>query len=121
MGAQPAVAELLGVADQCLNAFPGHELRDYVIHITHTKGQLHLPHHINRHLISRLAVKDCVYDRIPAARRASVQDVLSQPKYSWRTMRGLLVKANIPKGTLDELEALSEAGKFIITTIGNMH
>jgi hypothetical protein len=60
-----------------------------------------------------LAVKECVYDRIPAARRASVQDVLSQPKSSWRTKRGLLVKVNVPKGTLDELEALSEAGKFI--------
>jgi len=41
MGAQPAIAELLGVADQCLNAFPGSEFDDYVIHITHTDGQLH--------------------------------------------------------------------------------
>ena len=40
MGAQPATAELLGVTDRCLNAFPGHELADYVIHITHTKGRL---------------------------------------------------------------------------------
>ncbi|KAF8580136.1 Serine/threonine-protein kinase [Ramaria rubella] len=91
MGAQPAVAELLGIADQCLNAFPGPEFSDYVVHITHTD------------------VKECVYNRIPAARRSTVQDVLSQPKSSWRTKRGLLVKGNVPKGTLDELEALSEA------------
>lgn len=60
-----------------------------------------------------MVVKECVYNRIPAARRASVHEVLSQPKSSWRTKRGLLVKANVPKVTLDELEALSEAGMTI--------
>jgi eukaryotic translation initiation factor 2-alpha kinase 4 len=50
MGAQPAVAELLGITDQCLNAFPGRELRHYVIHITHTKSQfLHPPFHLFSH------------------------------------------------------------------------
>lgn len=112
MGAQPAIAELLGIADQCLNAFPGHELHDYVIHVTHTKGQSPIFLLIQWLLILHLVVKECVYNRIPAARRASVQDVLSQPKYSWRTKRGLLVKANVSKGILDELEALSEAGEF---------
>ncbi|KAF8527423.1 hypothetical protein BU17DRAFT_81573 [Hysterangium stoloniferum] len=91
LSAAPAVAELLGIADQCLNAFPGPELQDYVIQVTHTD------------------IKTQIYNRIPAARRTHVQDVLSQGKTSWRTKRGLLVKANIAKGTLDELEVLSES------------
>jgi len=39
MGAQPAIAELLGIADQCLNVFPGSDFSDYVVHITHTDGK----------------------------------------------------------------------------------
>ncbi|GJJ13244.1 hypothetical protein Clacol_007495 [Clathrus columnatus] len=90
MGAIPAVVELLGMADQCLNVFPGSELAEYVIHITHTD------------------VKTCLFNRIPAARRAQVEEVLSQSKASWRTKRGLFVKNYIPKSTLDEIEVLWE-------------
>lgn len=35
------MAELIGIADQCLNAFPGMELAEHVIYITHTDGQCH--------------------------------------------------------------------------------
>ncbi|KIJ54354.1 hypothetical protein M422DRAFT_73814 [Sphaerobolus stellatus SS14] len=91
MGAQPAIAELLGIADRCLNAFPVSEFSSYVIHITHTD------------------IKKDLFNRIPASQRSYVHDILYQSKTPWRTKRGHLVKSNVGKSILDEIEVLCEA------------
>ncbi|KAF8060720.1 kinase-like domain-containing protein [Lyophyllum atratum] len=84
-----AGAELIAVADDCLNSFPN-LASNYDVHISHS------------------SMVQVILDRLPSGQRTAVIDILSQSKSSLSQKRALLLKRGLLRSTADELELLSE-------------
>ncbi|KAJ6607583.1 kinase-like domain-containing protein [Mycena sp. CBHHK59/15] len=84
-----AGAEILAVANDCLDSFPDLS-QHYEIHISHS------------------TIVHNVLDRIPSAQRSVIVEIISQSKSSPSQKRALLLKKGLLRSTADELEALAE-------------
>lgn len=91
-------AELLAVANDCLNSFPNLS-HNYDIHISHSK------------------LIETVLTRLPSGQRDAVVDIMSQSKSSLSQKRALLLKKGLLRSTADELEVLAEIDEDIDTLI----
>ncbi|KAG6856809.1 hypothetical protein H0H87_000506 [Tephrocybe sp. NHM501043] len=86
-----AGAELIAVANDCLNSFPN-LAPNYDIHISHS------------------GIVEIILTRLPSGQRHAVVDILTQSKSSVSQKRALLLKRGLLRSTADELELLSEIG-----------
>jgi len=59
-----------------------------------------------------LPVVDAALNRVPNQLRPGVLDIMSQFKSSPSQKRALLLKKNVPRSVVDELELLADAGMF---------
>ncbi|KAG6864912.1 hypothetical protein C0991_006441 [Blastosporella zonata] len=89
-----AGAELIAVANDCLNSFPN-LAPNYDIHISHS------------------SIVELILTRLPSGQRHAVVDILTQPKSSVSQKRALLLKRGLLRSTADELELLSEIDEDI--------
>ncbi|KAF5376991.1 hypothetical protein D9615_007308 [Tricholomella constricta] len=84
-----AGAELIAVANDCLNSFPN-LAPNYEIQISHS------------------SIVDIVLSRLPSGQRNAIIDILTQSKSSLSQKRALLLKRGLLRSTADELELLLE-------------
>lgn len=114
-GLEVATAELIGIMNECLSAFPnlGH---NYEIHVSHSSSESdELPWPMIAHLLMSMSlVSDVALGRVPENLRTNVTDILSQTKSSSSQKRALLIKKGLLRSTVDELEALSDTCRFLI-------
>ncbi|KAF8883813.1 hypothetical protein BD779DRAFT_1674349 [Infundibulicybe gibba] len=89
-----AGAEVIAVANDCLDAFPN-LAQNYDIHISHSK------------------IVELILNRIPSTLRSSVLEILAQQKSPSPQKRALLLKKGLLRSTADELEILAEADEDI--------
>jgi translation initiation factor 2-alpha kinase 4 len=104
-------AELIAVANDCLNSFPN-LAQNYEIHVSHSKSQSCLTiSFVLALLIScDLLVIELVLTRLPSGQQDAVVDIMSQTKSSLSQKRNLLLKRGLLRSTADELEVLAEIG-----------
>ncbi|KAG6888787.1 hypothetical protein C0992_007517 [Termitomyces sp. T32_za158] len=93
-GPTAAGAELLAIANDCLNSFPN-LTPNYDIHISHSN------------------IVELILNRLPAGQRHAVTDILTQPKSTVSQKRALLLKRGLLRSTADELELLTEIDEDI--------
>ncbi|TFK38831.1 hypothetical protein BDQ12DRAFT_605427 [Crucibulum laeve] len=96
-----AGAEIITVANDCLNSFPN-LAQNYDIHISHSK------------------IVELVLDRLPASQRSTIIDILTQSKSSSSQKRALLLKKGLLRSTTDELEILSETDEDIENVLARL-
>ncbi|KAG6906507.1 hypothetical protein DXG01_013561 [Tephrocybe rancida] len=89
-----AGAELIAVANDCLNSFPN-LAPNYDIHISHSR------------------IVEIILTRLPSGHRNAVTDILNQSKSTIAQKRALLLKRGLLRSTADELELLSEIDEDI--------
>ncbi|KAF9527861.1 other/PEK/GCN2 protein kinase [Crepidotus variabilis] len=92
MGPVAAAAELISVANDCLDSFPNLS-QHYDIHISHSK------------------IVEIMMNRIPGDARSGVIDTIQLPKSTPAQKRALLSKRNLSRITIDEIELLAEVAK----------
>jgi len=108
-GPMAAGAEVLAVAEDCLNSFPS-LAQNYDIHISHSNSTSKAV--ISKvYILNRYSVVDLALSRIPAAQRSAVIDIIHQSKSSPSQKRALLLKKGLLRSIADELEAFAETGK----------
>ncbi|KAK0199520.1 kinase-like domain-containing protein [Desarmillaria ectypa] len=88
-GPVAAGAEILAVADNCLDTFPSLS-QMYEIHVSHSN------------------IVDVVFSRLPAAHKSTIVEIVNQPKSSTSQKRALFLKMGLLRSTADELEVLSD-------------
>ncbi|KAF9457367.1 kinase-like domain-containing protein [Collybia nuda] len=96
-----AGAELIALANDCLNSFPN-LASNYNIHISHS------------------SIVDLVLCRLPAGQRSAVTDIVSQTKTSLSQKRALLLKRGLLRSTADELETLGEIDEDIDALVSRL-
>ncbi|KAG5641706.1 hypothetical protein DXG03_004410 [Asterophora parasitica] len=89
-----AGAELIAVANDCLNSFPN-LAPNYEIQVSHS------------------SIVDVVLSRLPSGQKNAILDILSQSKSSLSQKRALLLKRGLLRSTADELEILLESDEDI--------
>ncbi|KAK0438425.1 kinase-like domain-containing protein [Armillaria borealis] len=88
-GPVAAGAEILAVADNCLDTFPS-LAQMYEIHVSHSN------------------IVDAVLSRLPAAHKSAIVEIINQPKSSTSQKRALFLKKGLLRSAADELEVLSD-------------
>lgn len=106
-----AGAELIAVANDCLNSFPN-LASNYDIRISHSKSMLY--HVYDNSFLIHFPVVELVLTRLPSGQRNAVVEILNQPKSSLSQKRALLLKRGLLRSTADELELLGEIGKVAV-------
>ncbi|KAG5719281.1 Serine/threonine-protein kinase gcn2 [Termitomyces sp. T112] len=89
-----ASAELIAIANDCLNSFPN-LASNYDIHISHS------------------SIVELILTRLPSGQRHAVTDILTQPKSTISQKRALLLKRGLLRSTADELELLTDIDEDI--------
>jgi len=104
-------AELIAVANDCLNSFPNLS-SNYDIHISHSKRECLEMTSCLQSLMNWdvFLVIEVVLTRLPSGHRDAVVDIMSQSKSSLSQKRALLLKRGLLRSTADELEVLAEIG-----------
>uniref|UniRef100_A0A0W0FQ29 non-specific serine/threonine protein kinase n=1 Tax=Moniliophthora roreri TaxID=221103 RepID=A0A0W0FQ29_MONRR len=93
-GPVASAAEMLAVASDLLDNFPGVG-QNHVIHISHTSIIAH------------------AFARVPEDKRSAIFDILQNHKSSAAQRRADLLKRQLPRSLVDELEALYDADEDI--------
>ncbi|KAG7440064.1 Serine/threonine-protein kinase [Guyanagaster necrorhizus] len=88
-GPVAAGAEILAVANNCLDTFPN-LAQMYEIHVSHSN------------------IVDAVLGRLPAEHKSTIVEILNQPKSSTFQKRALFLKKGLLRSIADELEVLSD-------------
>lgn len=103
-----AGAELIAIANDCLNSFPN-LAPNYDILISHSNSMLSsCP---VKDLAQRnFSVVELILNRLPPGQRHAVIDILTQSKSTISQKRALLLKRGLLRSTADELELLTEMG-----------
>ncbi|KAG6890525.1 hypothetical protein C0995_007725 [Termitomyces sp. Mi166 len=100
-----AGAELIAIANDCLNSFPN-LASNYDIHVSHST--IHTFTYGNAPLVVEL-----ILTRLPSGQRHAVTDILIQPKSTISQKRALLLKRGLLRSTADELELLTDIDEDI--------
>ncbi|CCM05314.1 uncharacterized protein FIBRA_07528 [Fibroporia radiculosa] len=100
-GPSAAAAEAMAIVNDCLNNFAGLG-QIYEIHISHSQ------------------ILDIALDRVSGELREAATEILTQLKSSQPQKRSMLLRKGIPRNTVDELEALSDADENIDALLGRI-
>ncbi|KAJ7650439.1 kinase-like domain-containing protein [Roridomyces roridus] len=89
-----AAAEIIAVANECLDSFPNLN-ENYQIHISHS------------------SIVRIIFDRIPSDLHASILEIINHSKSSSAQKRALLLKKGLSRSMVDELEAMADPDEDI--------